>query len=42
MCGFYGTYSERNLIFLVAVKFNILMLKGNVNNDVNLHLNYAS
>ena len=32
----------RNLIFLVAVKFNVPILEGNINDDVNLYLSYVS
>ena len=42
MCDFLCTYSDRNSIFLVAVKLNVPMLKGNINDDVNLYLSYAS
>ena len=30
------------LDFPVAVKFNIQILKGNINDDVNLYLSYVS
>ena len=32
-------YSERNFIYLVAVKFsNVPIIKGNINDDVNFNL----